>query len=100
MFILLFTMTRRQDLGNLEEEEIHRLIFEQDEPEEAPHNEGFRIEDEGSDIEDASTEVESSSDSADESSSSEDSPQKRPQFVRLLPRGQRRQDAVLELGQS
>ena len=72
-------MARKEDLFKLDEQDIHRLIFEeQDEPEEVPNNEGFGIEDEGSDIEDTPTEVQTSSGESDESSSSEDSSEKRP----------------------
>ena len=99
VFILIITMARRQDLDRVPEEEIYRIIFEQEEPEEDPQNEGFGIEDEGSDIEDASTEVDTSSDSSYDESCSETSPVKE-QFVRLLPRGQRRQVGVPEPGQS
>ena len=99
VFILITTMARRQNLERVPQEEIYRIIFEQDEPEEQPENAGFGIEDEGSNIEDASTVVDTSSDSSYDKSCSEMSPVKK-QVVRLLPRGQRRQVGVPQPGQS
>ena len=87
MFILIVTMARIRDLGNLPEEEIQNILFEHDDPEDFPAIAGFSDE---SDLEDAPTEIDTSSDS---SSCSEASPVKARQ-IQLLPRGQERQQAA------
>ena len=87
MFILIVTMARIRDLGNLPEEEIRNILFEHDDPEDNPAIAGFSDE---SDLEDAPTEIDTSSDS---SSCSEASPVKARQ-IQLLPRGQERQQAA------
>ena len=87
VFIHIITMARRQDLNRATEEDINRIIFEQDEPVEHPEIAGYAFEDEGFDMEDESTEVDTSSDSSYDESCSEASPVKE-QFVRFLPRGQ------------
>ena len=47
-------MARIRDLGQVPEDEIHRIIFEHDDPEDNPAIAGFSDE---SDLEDAPTEV-------------------------------------------
>ena len=83
-------MARIRDLGNVPEDEIQRIIFEHDDPEDDPAIAGFENE---SDLEDAPTEIDTSSDSLFDSTCSEASPVKARQ-IQLLPRGQERQQAA------
>ena len=73
-------MSRRSDLTNLKDKEIHDLLWEQEELPVDP------LEDlqEGSDLEDNLTELDDSSDSSFDESCSETSPMKA-QTVRLPP---------------
>ena len=83
-------MARIRDLGNLPEDEIRNMLFEHDDPEDLPAIAGFSDE---SDLDDAPTEIDTSSDSSFDSTCSESSPVKARQ-IRLLPRGQERQQAA------
>ena len=86
MFILIVTMARIRDLGQVAEDEIHTILFEHDNPEDNPAIAGFSDE---SDLEDVPTEIDTSSDSSFDSTCSEMSPFKARQ-IQHLPRGQKR----------